>query len=961
MLELKNVTKIYKSKSGNVGALNGVSITLPESGLVFITGKSGCGKTTLLNVIGGLDGIDSGEISLLGKSFDTFTPADYDDYRNTFIGFIFQEYNLLSEYTVEKNIEIAMELQGRKSDKAELDALLEEMEIGHLRTRKPMELSGGQRQRVAIARALVKKPRIIMADEPTGALDSKTGIQVLEILKKLSKDKLIIIVSHDDELASRYADRIIRLIDGVVDSDITYHESAMVTNVTESEKTVLIRAGADLSNEEKDTVAKAVKESKKLELINNLSLRKVETTDESKIKKTTEKVQLTSSKMKLKSSVTLGVKSLAVKPIRLAFTILLAVIAFAVFGLFDTVANFSTAKVINNLLRTTSSSVALYGEYIENDIMGDKYFVKLSEEKIKEISRETGLPVKGVYDFNENSGMIATSYIILEHGGFEGLPGKDYYSRLINGFIEFDKTEIKDDKISEFGYEIVEGRYPALNYEYDSAGKLVVTEESLSEVAISTYMAESLVLYLTDNGNFPGWLNGKTIEKTTDLLGAKFTLNAKKYTIVGLIDCGAIPKKYEVLKEQYAATPETNLLITDMASYVDSGAYKCLFVPKGHRQEILAKNNEIDSYFGGNSASWTVNIPGVSYVRRASKFLYSANDFYNDSVVFFNDDTKKDQTAKVSLADNEILVHANNLKAIFEREISLLIGALKTDAEFLANAVADESLTKAQKLENLDKFFKAINITEAEAKERMVDVVKQSTKTDVQTNNKLKVVGVYFGVDLNDVPSSTEIRMLMNDNLLSTYNVCLDQGEYSKFIVNPTVNTSGTSIISDYMLNDEGLSLVWFGNFALQTIESNEAVIRQGADLFLYISLALAAFSVFMLFNYIVTSIVNKQPTIGVLRGLGSRGRDVLRIFLAESIIIALINAVVATLFTALGAIFVNNYIMNVMNIAVPFALFGIRQVGIIFGLSVATAIVSSTLPIIKIAKKKPVDLIRTI
>ena len=296
MLELKNVHKIYKTKSGSVGALNGVSLTFPATGLVFVTGKSGCGKTTLLNVIGGLDGIDEGEICLLGKSFESFTDADYDDYRNTFIGFIFQEYNLLSEYTVEKNIEIAMELQGRPSNKEELDALLEEMEIEHLKDRKPLELSGGQRQRVAIARALVKQPRIIMADEPTGALDSKTGVQVMEILKKLSKKKLIIIVSHDDELAERYADRVIKLLDGVVDSDVTFSESQMESNVTENDRTLLVKAGADLTEDETKAVVKAVKHSKRIELINNISHRKVVPTDEDKIPKTTDKFELKRSK-----------------------------------------------------------------------------------------------------------------------------------------------------------------------------------------------------------------------------------------------------------------------------------------------------------------------------------------------------------------------------------------------------------------------------------------------------------------------------------------------------------------------------------------------------------------------------------------------------------------------------------------------------------------------------------------
>ena len=132
MLELKNLTKIYKTKSGNVTALNGVSLTFPSTGLVFITGKSGCGKTTLLNVVGGLDNIDDGDIALFGKPFSTFTPSNYNDYRNTFVGFIFQEYNLLSEFTVEKNIELAMELQGTPCDKNELDALLKEVMIEYI-------------------------------------------------------------------------------------------------------------------------------------------------------------------------------------------------------------------------------------------------------------------------------------------------------------------------------------------------------------------------------------------------------------------------------------------------------------------------------------------------------------------------------------------------------------------------------------------------------------------------------------------------------------------------------------------------------------------------------------------------------------------------------------------------------------------------------------------------------------
>ena len=166
MVELKNVRKSYNTKGGIVNALDDITVTFPSSGLVFILGKSGSGKTTLLNVIGGLDGVDEGGMYIQDKDFSTFSPKEYDSYRNTVVGFIFQEYNLLSEYTVEYNIKIAMELQGRPVDEAEFEKLLKDVEIEELRRRKPSELSGGQRQRVAIARALVKQPRIIMADEP---------------------------------------------------------------------------------------------------------------------------------------------------------------------------------------------------------------------------------------------------------------------------------------------------------------------------------------------------------------------------------------------------------------------------------------------------------------------------------------------------------------------------------------------------------------------------------------------------------------------------------------------------------------------------------------------------------------------------------------------------------------------------------------------------------------------------
>ena len=189
MLELRGITKIYKpEKSAPVTALDKVDLSFGDRGMVFVLGKSGSGKSTLLNVIGGLDGADGGEIVIDGKSSLSFGTGDYDAYRNTYIGFIFQEYNLLDEFTVAENISLALELQGKEADGDKISKILEQVDLEGYGDRRPRQLSGGQRQRVAIARALIKDPKIIMADEPTGALDSQTGKAVLEALKKASRE-----------------------------------------------------------------------------------------------------------------------------------------------------------------------------------------------------------------------------------------------------------------------------------------------------------------------------------------------------------------------------------------------------------------------------------------------------------------------------------------------------------------------------------------------------------------------------------------------------------------------------------------------------------------------------------------------------------------------------------------------------------------------------------------------------
>ena len=226
MLQLKNITKDYISGDSTVHALKGISINFRKSEFVSILGQSGCGKTTLLNIIGGLDRYTSGDLIINGKSTKQFKDKDWDAYRNYSIGFVFQSYNLIPHQTILSNVELALTISGasKKERRERAIKALEDVGLKEQIHKKPNQLSGGQMQRVAIARALVNNPDIILADEPTGALDTKTSVQIMEILKEISKNKLIIMVTHNPELAEKYSSRIIRILDGVITDDSDPYE-----------------------------------------------------------------------------------------------------------------------------------------------------------------------------------------------------------------------------------------------------------------------------------------------------------------------------------------------------------------------------------------------------------------------------------------------------------------------------------------------------------------------------------------------------------------------------------------------------------------------------------------------------------------------------------------------------------------------------------------------------------------
>ena len=238
MLRLSGIVKDYIIDSNTVHALKGIDLEFRKSEFVSVFGPSGCGKTTLLNIIGGLDRYTSGDLAINGRSTKEYRDGDWDTYRNRSVGFVFQTYNLIPHQTVLGNVELALTLSGvSKSERRRRAAdVLDKVGLGDQLTKKPNQLSGGQMQRVAIARALVNNPDILLADEPTGALDSETSVQIMEILKEIAQDRLVIMVTHNPDLANRYSTRIVRLLDGRVTDDTNPFHSEPVPSANQKKK-----------------------------------------------------------------------------------------------------------------------------------------------------------------------------------------------------------------------------------------------------------------------------------------------------------------------------------------------------------------------------------------------------------------------------------------------------------------------------------------------------------------------------------------------------------------------------------------------------------------------------------------------------------------------------------------------------------------------------------------------------
>ena len=519
MLEVLHLKKTYKPKSGlSVAAVKDVSIRFPEKGMVFLLGKSGSGKSTLLNLIGGLDRYDEGDIVLDGVSTKNFSQSDFDSYRNACVGFIFQEYNVLPEFTVGVNIALAIELQGRKATSEEISAILEEVDLANYANRRPNELSGGQLQRVAIARALVKNPKMILADEPTGALDSKTGRAVFELLKKLSETKLVIIVSHDREYSEQFADRIIELADGEIISDV---EKTAVTEVERkpviANGTCKVPGGYELTEADREMInrylADHAEEKLKIRVDDNLTRGfSFATTDESDYEYGEQTFTKTKSKLPMTRAFRIGVSSLKNKKVKLFFTLLMSTIAFCLFGFASTLADYNYEKTVSKVFLENDVKT-VYTEYewyeTRDDGIQEGFFTTSSDLKCSDEEMASLIAQKGVTVYPVRKlGSLSVDYL----DGMEFADADGILSVSVTSASRF--LEISADMLPAFNAELVLGELP---------------DGSRDEIAISKVTYEMI--------RNSALLSGSKIPKMSDMIGKTFVLsNGTKVTVSGIIE-----------------------------------------------------------------------------------------------------------------------------------------------------------------------------------------------------------------------------------------------------------------------------------------------------------------------------------------------------------------------------------------------------------------------------------------
>ncbi len=966
MLKLKGITKKYIPKKGvPVEALRGIDLEIEDKGMVFILGKSGSGKSTLLNIIGGLDSADSGEIIIEGKSTKGFNEKDYDNYRNTYIGFVFQEYNILNEFSVGENISLAIELQNEKKNKERVEEILKEVGLEGYGDRKPNELSGGQKQRVAIARALIKEPKIILADEPTGALDSETGKSIFELLKKLSEDKLVIVVSHDREFAENYGDRIIELADGEIVVD---KEKKEINNIENKEK----------------------KENKE-------------------IKK---------GRLPYKRALAMGAKGLTKKRFRLAITIILCFLSFAAFGFADVIVGRDKVKAGAEALYNSNDN---YISFEKIAVDNNEMHPKVSDQALREFREKTGIDFQGVQDLNlclplNNGDNSLTWYYTGQYNYFPASKelfeeaGFDLYGRLPLNKNEVVITKYIYEQFAVYGMYYFEGdeRKELSSEEIGSIDNFLAKKATLDGRKIVGIVDT----HADPNGKL-SWL--KDIDGTNLSSYNEYECNRIKenhflysYHSMVFIDAITYENEYAVkpirdttgfgkkvscsvfsLTTFSGAAPESSLKYADKIIWLDGkgerkelgeneiviGIEKTSFLwpSKESETELQIPSGYDKTFIDGIVSFEGVSINGLRFsaffaaccmdaekisseeLNVYKKYCINQKKVFKDSWDFIARD--------VMITDLDFAVATHHPEMMTERQWRLsyacyLAYERDKDSGYYSNITGRMT---GQEIER--KYSKLIFI------ENRLEQAFDSIENVADENYFIKFSGSDYLVDevgFTEPPSVVGIYIpkegypddyVINDKIYEQSQY-YENGIYD-FIIAPLPHDMYMmEKVSELYYNPKGKIQLTCINIAFDSIIRTQTAMATIQPYVSWGSAILGIFCLLLLGNYIGYSVTSRKKEIGIIRAMGAKRSDIFAIFINEGVIITAIILVLAVIGVIAMCAGINTLIPQSYGIEITLLKFGIRQIALMTLVGYGATLLASAIPMYKLSRKKPVDII---
>lgn len=955
MLSLKNIIKDYAMGGTTVHALKGISIDFRENEFVSILGQSGCGKTTMLNIIGGLDRYTDGDLVIDGVSTKKYKDRDWDTYRNHKIGFVFQSYNLIPHQTVLANVELALTLSGVSKSERRKRAVevLEKVGLGDQLKKKPNQMSGGQMQRVAIARALVNNPDILLADEPTGALDSATSVQIMEILREISKDKLIIMVTHNPELAEKYSNRIIRLVDGkVVDDSNPYTNEQPLKSAPEKVRKTSMSFFTAMSLS-----------------LNNLMTKKGRTI------LTAFAGSIGIIGIALILSLSSGVQdyidniqsdTLASYPLMIdsSTTDMTSFMSSSMTARAESLSEERDRNTIYTNNRLGDMFTMMYQETNTNDLKSFKEFLDSSDSGISDycthVEYSYGITLQVFADDTENIHQVNPSSV-MDEIGFGAMSGMmslaSNMSSSSAGQMDIFEEISDNEKMLDTKYEVLAGSFPK---SYDEAILIIDNRNEITDYTLYTLGMRDVtelrdaVRDMIQKKDDVAELSGGENYSIDDFLGKTFRVvdNTAFYQknsdgiwedmredsefMNNVVQNGIQLKIVGVVR----AKEESMSSISGTIGYTK--ALMEMISEKVNESEIVKEqrdNEEYDIFSGlpfdgtaaGDEAIEKAELEAQQRKQEAEEMMQQMADMQSQSGEFdLSALSPEQQQALATMSDEERAQFMISMQAAAPEQTEVSDFDMKNVdfSEIDLSSLTDEqqaylaSLSDSEREELMKRYMQGAAAS---------TVVSSSTYYD--NMNTLGVIDLDTPSSINIYPVDFEAKEKITD-IISEYNTRMENsGEKSKVITYTDIVGMLMSSVTDII---NAISYILIAFVAISLVVSSIMI-----GIITYIS------------------VLERTKEIGILRSIGASKRDISRVFNAETVIIGLVSGGIGIGITLLLNIVINIIIENITDIS------GLSQLPAIAGLvlvaiSVMLTLIAGLLPSRVAAKKDPVVALRS-